>query len=185
MRIAVPSYSPGGLEAEVCPHLGHAEFVTVVEVEGSRPVKVEVVDCRGQHYGFARRPVEVLTSLSVDAVAVKGLGARALDWLRQSGVKVYKVNAIRVADAVAEVAEGRASEVSVEEAYRSLAPYTKSALNTALLLSVEGGLRLYASSYIAQRGGARLKYYALYVIEAPSLVAAPPRPWPSSPSRPG
>ena len=116
MKIAVPSYSPGGLEAEVCPHLGHAEFVTVVEVEGSRPIKVEVVDCRGQHYGFARRPVEVLSSLSVDAVAVKGLGARALDWLRQSGIKVYRVNANRVADAVAEVAEGRASEVSVEEA---------------------------------------------------------------------
>ncbi|RLF15077.1 MAG: hypothetical protein DRJ97_05000, partial [Thermoprotei archaeon] len=116
MRVAVPSYSPGGLDAQVCPHLGHAECLTIVEVDGQRPVKVEVLDCRGQHYGFARRPVEVLSTVKVDAVAVKGLGRRALEALSQAGVKVFRVNAERVLDAVLEIVRGEGETVTTETA---------------------------------------------------------------------
>ena len=116
MKIAVPSYSPGGLKAQVCPHLGHAECLTIVEVEDHRPMKVEVIDCKGPHYGFTRRPVEVLASIGVDAVAVKGLGVRALEFLNQAGVRVYKVTADIVEDAIRQVVTGESEPISSEEA---------------------------------------------------------------------
>jgi len=116
MRIAVPSYSPGGLSAEVCPHFGRAEVITVVEVEGAKPVKVEVVDSGGQHYGYPRRPAEALTSLNVDAVAVKGLGVKALEWLNQAGIKVYRVTADRVEEAINQILRGELQEMTAEEA---------------------------------------------------------------------
>ena len=60
----------------------------------------------------------------------------------------------------------------LEEAYRELAGYTKSALNTGLLHvdMLNNTATLYVSSLIVQREPAREKYYALFTASCPGLA---------------
>ncbi|PCN49860.1 hypothetical protein B6U99_07505 [Candidatus Geothermarchaeota archaeon ex4572_27] len=63
--------------------------------------------------------------------------------------------------------------LSVEEAYRELAPYTKTALDTGLILAATGRLEAYASAHVASGlSEARLRYYEVHYAEDEGVAAA-------------
>jgi predicted Fe-Mo cluster-binding NifX family protein len=87
--IAVPSLSPGGLEADRSGHFGHCDFFTLVEVGGDSATKVTVVENAPHHEGGCLDPVNLLASLGVTEIVVGGMGARPLALFGDMGITVY------------------------------------------------------------------------------------------------
>ncbi|RLG50167.1 MAG: dinitrogenase iron-molybdenum cofactor biosynthesis protein [Thermoproteota archaeon] len=108
MRVAIPCYSPGGLNSQVCPHLGRCEVFTIVELEGGEVSCVELLPNTGTHMGGGMRPAELLAQAGVDAVLCCGMGMRALALLRARGIRVYYTSASTAREAIEELLEGRA-----------------------------------------------------------------------------
>ena len=116
MKVAVPSYSPGGLDAPVSPHFGRCEVFTIVEVEDGEIKGVQVVPNTSSHFGGAMTPAQLLITMGVDAILTPGLGRRALALLENSRVKAYIVDAPTVRDAVRKLISGDIKVASMEEA---------------------------------------------------------------------
>ena len=116
MRAAIPSDKPGGLEAKVSPHFGRCDVFTLVEIENKKVKKVEIKENEGAHFGLGPTPAQILASMGVDAIVVRGIGPKALSLLEQSAIRVYMTSAPTVREAVQELIEGRAKLASSEDA---------------------------------------------------------------------
>jgi len=89
LRIAVPTMHPGGLQAAGSGHFGHADCFTVVDVEGSEIVNVEVVTNPPHVQGGCMAPVNLLKQNGVQVIVVGGIGMRPLMGFQQVGISVY------------------------------------------------------------------------------------------------
>jgi predicted Fe-Mo cluster-binding NifX family protein len=87
--IAVPSLSPGGLEAQRSAHFGHCDFFTLVEVDPDGATEVRVVENAPHHEGGCLNPVRLLASLGATEIVVGGMGARPLTYFSDLGITVY------------------------------------------------------------------------------------------------
>lgn len=88
-RIAVPSLSPGGLEAERSGHFGHCDVFTIVDVEEGRIKSVTTLPNGTHVQGGCMVPVNLLAQNKVSALIVGGIGMRPLMGFRQVGITVY------------------------------------------------------------------------------------------------
>lgn len=118
MRVAIPSNSPGGLEAEISPHFGRCDVFTVVEIKEGKVVEVSAVKNQSSHFGFEKTPAEILASSKVDAILTQGMGPKAMQLFANSGIAIYMTSARRVEDAVRELIENKAKLASLEDACR-------------------------------------------------------------------
>lgn len=99
MRIAIPTNSPGGLEAQRSDHFGHCEVFTIVSLgENSSIEKVETVENEGHAAGGCMVPVKILHDAEVQAIVVGGMGARPMQGFAQAGIEVYFANRETVQD---------------------------------------------------------------------------------------
>lgn len=87
--IAVPSFAPGGLEAQRSGHFGHCDLFTLVKVEGTAVSDVSVVDNTPHSEGGCLDPVRLLASLGTTEIVVGGMGARPLAFFADMGIAVY------------------------------------------------------------------------------------------------
>ena len=101
MRIAVPSDSPGGLDARISDHFGHCDAFTVVTVQDGAIGDVSVLDNSTHDTEGCLGPVRVLKDNAVDVLVAGGMGGRPLAGFQDAGIKVhFKENAAAVREAV-------------------------------------------------------------------------------------
>jgi FKBP-type peptidyl-prolyl cis-trans isomerase 2/predicted Fe-Mo cluster-binding NifX family protein len=93
MLIAVPSDSPGGLDAAISEHFGHADAFTIVSLDEGQVGEVRVVE-NGEHgQGGCMAPVMLLKEKGVEALLAGGIGGRPLAGFQQVGIAVHSSEA--------------------------------------------------------------------------------------------
>ncbi len=88
-RIAVPSESPGGLDAARSGHFGRSPNFTLVDLQDGEVTFVEVIDNVPHDPDGCFAPVLMLGEHMVDAVVVSGIGKRPLLACLQAGIRVF------------------------------------------------------------------------------------------------
>lgn len=101
MLVAVPSDSPGGLEARISDHFGHCDVFTMVRVEERGVESVTVLPNAAHEGGQCMAPVMMLKQQGAEALIAGGMGQRPLSGFQQVGISVYfKAGAQTVRDAI-------------------------------------------------------------------------------------
>ncbi len=106
VKVAVPSLSPGGLEAPSSPHFGRCECFTIVEIRDGEIRDAYVASNPPHVQGGCLAPVRMVASEGAQAVIVQGIGYRPLVGFRQAGMEVYLGPPGTVEDAVRAFARG-------------------------------------------------------------------------------
>ena len=116
MRICVPVEDSSGLKSKPCAHFGSApHFLIHDTVTGAS----EVIDNSGRdHQHGMCQPLGVLEGRSVDAVVCGGMGPRALQRLREGGVKTYRCAGATAEEVIKGCKEGSLEEITPETACR-------------------------------------------------------------------
>ena len=101
MLVAIPSDSPGGLEARISDHFGHCDVFTMVQVEEQQVGSVAVLPNGAHESGQCMAPVMLLKQQGAEALVAGGMGQRPLSGFQEVGITVYfKAGAETVRDAV-------------------------------------------------------------------------------------
>ena len=109
MILAIPSDTPGGLDAAVADHFGHCAVFTIVEIVDSQIRSNHIIPNTGHVQGGCMAPVMMLKNAGADAMVAGGMGMRPLAGFQQVGIQVYFNEGVTtVGDAVKLVMEGRA-----------------------------------------------------------------------------
>ena len=90
MRVCVPSFLPGGLNAPVSEHFGHCEVFTVADIEDDKIVKAWPLlnDDDGQEHNCAI-PVQRIMNEGVKHMIVGGIGRGPLMGFQQIKIDVH------------------------------------------------------------------------------------------------
>lgn len=89
IRIAVPSETPGGMEAGLGMHFGHCDLYTIADVKDGEIVSVSTLESVPHVQGGCMAPVRHLSSNGVKVLLAGGMGMRPLMGFQQEGVAVY------------------------------------------------------------------------------------------------
>jgi FKBP-type peptidyl-prolyl cis-trans isomerase SlyD len=89
MLVAVPSESPGGLDALVSAHFGHCSAFTLVRIADGHIGEVTVVPNGDHEHGGCMAPVRLLQEHDVGALITGGIGRRPLAGFQQVGIGVF------------------------------------------------------------------------------------------------
>ena len=88
-KIAIPSQTPGGLDAGLGAHFGHCDLYTVVTVENGTIEQIEVIPNVPHQQGGCMAPVQHLAGNGVNRLIAGGMGLRPLMGFNQMGIEVY------------------------------------------------------------------------------------------------
>ena len=114
MKICIPIEKDEGKLSEVYGHFGSAPYFTVYDTDRDT---VEVIDNSNQHHAHGMcQPMNALVDKKIDAVVCGGMGARAVQKLNESGIKVYRAVSGTVADVVSQFIKGEIQEITIENA---------------------------------------------------------------------
>lgn len=109
--IAVPSETPGGLEAGLGAHFGHCELYTLVSVQDGEIQDVQVIPNIPHQQGGCMAPVQYLADRGVRQLIAGGMGLRPLMGFNQVGIQVLHGGQARtVGEAVRSAIEGNLPE---------------------------------------------------------------------------
>lgn len=89
MLVAIPTDSPGGLEAPVSAHFGHCHSFTLVQTKEGEVGEVRVLPNEGHDQGSCMTPVNLLRDQGVEALVAGGMGGRPLAGFQEVGIAVY------------------------------------------------------------------------------------------------
>lgn len=98
--IAIPSMSPGGLEAPRSGHFGRCDAFTLVGLQAGRVATVRVVANEEHREGGCLVPVELLRREGARAIVVGGIGMRPLLGFQSVGIEVLVGLGERVGEVV-------------------------------------------------------------------------------------
>ncbi|MFW9996947.1 MAG: NifB/NifX family molybdenum-iron cluster-binding protein [Candidatus Odinarchaeota archaeon] len=90
MKIAFPTFSPGGLDSTINPHFGKCDSVTLVTLDGNEIKEATVIRPQGEH-SCGSLPV-LFAQNGADACVVGGIGGRPFIFLQQYGIRTYTIN---------------------------------------------------------------------------------------------
>ena len=111
MLVAVPSDSPGGLEAQISDHFGHCDVFTLVQIEQEALGSVEILPNGAHEGGECMGPVMLLKERGAEGLVAGGMGQRPLAGFQQVGITVYfKAGAKTVRDAIELLIAGECRE---------------------------------------------------------------------------
>jgi predicted Fe-Mo cluster-binding NifX family protein len=106
--IAVPSETPGGLEAGLGAHFGHCDLYTLVSVQDGEIQDVQVIPNIPHQQGGCMAPVQYLAARGVRQLIAGGMGLRPLMGFNQVGIEVLHGGEARtVGEAVQSAIEGK------------------------------------------------------------------------------
>lgn len=108
MRVCIPSFLPGGLNASVSEHFGHCEVFTVADIENGEIVKAWPLlndDDDGQEHNCAI-PVQKIMNEGVKHMIVGGIGRGPLMGFQQIKIDVYTGAAGTVEDTLKAYTKG-------------------------------------------------------------------------------
>lgn len=89
IRLAVPSETPGGLDAARSGHFGRSPSFTLVDLIDGEISAVDFVENTPHGRGGGMSPVLTLGTNMVDAVIVAGIGHQPLLGCLQTGIRVF------------------------------------------------------------------------------------------------
>ena len=116
MLVAVPSNSPGGLEARISDHFGHCDVFTLVQVEERQVGSVTILPNDAHESGQCMGPVMLLKEQGAEALIAGGMGMRPLSGFQQVGIAVYfKAGAETVRDAIELLVAGECRQFASEQ----------------------------------------------------------------------
>lgn len=114
MRVCIPTRKGTGREAVVHNHFGSAPGFVIVDTESGELVDIE--NDNAHHAHGACRPLATLEGRNVDALVVGGIGVRALQLIKQAGLKVYYTGGGTVGDVIDALASGKLPEMEMTHA---------------------------------------------------------------------
>jgi FKBP-type peptidyl-prolyl cis-trans isomerase 2/predicted Fe-Mo cluster-binding NifX family protein len=107
MLVAVPSKSPGGLDATIADHFGHCDAFTLVQIDNDQVGEATVLQNPGHGEQGCMGPVMLLKNKGAEALVAGGMGARPLGGFQQEGITVFhKGEATTVREAVEGIIAG-------------------------------------------------------------------------------
>ncbi len=114
MKIAVTTMK-GGLDDDVSSMLGRCSYFTIVEVDGEKITKTEILknEFAMAGGGVGVRVAQFLGELSVNAVIAGNFGPNAFSILNQAGIKCVQAQG-KVKDIVIAFTKGELKELSSE-----------------------------------------------------------------------
>jgi len=113
--VAVPSVTPGGMNAEASGHFGHCDVFTLVTIEDGEIGDVSLHENVEHAQGGCLAPVAVLASKRVDALIAGGMGMRPLIGFNDAGIEVFFNNGLdRVGSIIEAFVQGRLPRFSRE-----------------------------------------------------------------------
>jgi predicted Fe-Mo cluster-binding NifX family protein len=90
MRVAIPTNSPGGIDAERSDHFGHCDMFTMVDINEKNEIKEVKIIKNGDHEaGGCMVPVKLLQDAGAESIVVGGMGARPMRGFADAGITVY------------------------------------------------------------------------------------------------
>ena len=110
--LAIPSMTPGGLEAMRSAHFGRCDAFTLVEISEGVAACARVVPNVDHTEGGCLVPVEILCREGTTAILVGGIGMRPLEGFRGAGIDVFVAPGTTVAEAVEAYLSGLACPVN-------------------------------------------------------------------------
>jgi predicted Fe-Mo cluster-binding NifX family protein len=114
--LAVPTDTPGGLEAHVSPHFGHCDAFTLLDFSDGTVIGARVLAVPTHQQGGCMVPVRLLADNGATAVVVEGIGRRPLLGFVEVGVKVYSSDGLdMVRDVAAAWVAGSLPEFLADE----------------------------------------------------------------------
>ncbi|HUU17781.1 MAG TPA: NifB/NifX family molybdenum-iron cluster-binding protein [Sedimentisphaerales bacterium] len=114
MRICIPVQTNEGLRALVNHHFGSSPYFLIYD---SDKEVFEVISNSDEHHSHGMcHPLKVLDDQNLDAVVCVGMGARAVQKLRQGGLKAYRTKAETAEETIREYKEGGLEEITIENA---------------------------------------------------------------------
>ncbi|MFZ2631996.1 MAG: NifB/NifX family molybdenum-iron cluster-binding protein [Desulfosalsimonadaceae bacterium] len=87
--IAIPSSTPGGLDAPLGAHFGHCDMYTLVSVKDKTIASVSVIPNVPHQQGGCMAPVQYLAEKGAKKLIAGGMGFRPLMGFNQVGIEVY------------------------------------------------------------------------------------------------
>ena len=87
--IAIPSSTPGGLDAPLGAHFGHCDMYTMVSVKDKAIASVSVIPNVPHQQGGCMAPVQYLAEKGAKKLIAGGMGFRPLMGFNQVGIDVY------------------------------------------------------------------------------------------------
>lgn len=115
MLIAVPSETPGGLEAKISKHFGHCDTFTLVQLDDEQVGEVTVIENEAHQQGKCTGPVMLLKGKGVEALVAGGMGQRPLAGFEAAGIRVlFNEGAATVGEAIDKVIAGECREFGDE-----------------------------------------------------------------------
>ncbi len=109
--VAVPSESPGGLDAGLGAHFGHCDLYTLITLDDGKISAVNVIPNVPHEQGGCMAPVSHLAQNRVRVLLAGGMGMRPLMGFQQMGIQVFHCGPARtVGEAVQAFSEGRLPE---------------------------------------------------------------------------
>ena len=114
MKLCIPVAENLALESIVYGHFGSAPMFVIVD---SETLAVEPLTNNDEHHAHgACSPMRALAGRQVDAVIVGGIGAGAVNGLRQAGISVYAGTELTLREAVARFKTGQLPEINLQHA---------------------------------------------------------------------
>ena len=117
--LAVPSDTPGGLEAEISEHFGHCDLFTLINIQEGNVTSVDTVANVEHGAGGCMEPVMLLKDQGVEAIVAGGMGARPMQALAEANIDVYfaeKNSLKKVQEAVDGIVQGNFPVMRAEQA---------------------------------------------------------------------
>lgn len=100
IKVAVPSMSPGGMEAKRSGHFGRCDVFTLVDIEDGKILDVKVINNVEHSEGGCLVPVNLLAAQKANAIIVGGMGMRPLLGFRAAGIEVLIGCGVTVKEAI-------------------------------------------------------------------------------------
>jgi predicted Fe-Mo cluster-binding NifX family protein len=116
IRICIPTATDAGLKAKVNAHFGSAPYFTIYDTDKET---VEMIHNSNPHHRHGMcQPMGILDKKNIDFVVCGGMGSRAVQKLKEGGIKAYRAVAGTVADIIKKYKDKHLEEITVDNACR-------------------------------------------------------------------
>ncbi len=114
MKICFPVEKNNGLESSVYGHFGSAPVFVIYDTETRN---VTAINNKSQHHTHgACNPLQSLSGSNIDAIVVGGIGAGALNKLKESGIKAYRATGATIKENIPFIESSSLSEITLMNA---------------------------------------------------------------------
>ena len=114
-RLAIPSATPGGIDAERSSHFGRCDCFTIIDIREGKQEDATIIHNPPHVEGGCLGPVNLLANANVNAIAVGGIGMRPLLGFQSAGIAVLLGQGTKVRDTVSAYIKGELKQISEED----------------------------------------------------------------------